>query len=514
MIDLLSFEEAISYVKSLDVYGSVLGLSNMTALAGELSNPQDNLRFIHVTGTNGKGSVCAFLSAILTEAGYTVGSYNSPAVLSDIDQFSINTKTISEELYAKSVSIVKGVCERIVAAGGIQPTRFEVETMVAFKAFEIAECDIVVLETGLGGRDDATNIIKNTLVHVFTSISMDHSAVLGDTLSKIAENKSGIIKSSAPTVMYLRDTADMTDEEKSAVNDAADVISKRCSEYGSELHIVSDDLVSNIFIKKNSLYFDMPKLKLLKLKLSMKGAYQPANATVAVYAIKQLLDRGYVITRQDIEKGLKKAYIPFRFEKISFKVQKIVDDIHSVDITADDIAGMITKDNERSQKNMVDIILDGAHNPDGAKKLMKSLELVYPNREYIYVAGVFRDKDYEKIARITGEKAKKIFVIRNNDTERSLESEVLSNEFLKYNKNVVDIENVDDALERALKETAESGQVSDKGQHEAEEKQQASEKKRQVAEGCPVIVCFGSLSWLRYVKKYINCLLKGALKCL
>ena len=119
----MTFEEAITYIKSLDVYGSVLGLSNMRALCAELDNPQDGLKFVHVTGTNGKGSVCAFLASILTEAGYTVGAYNSPAVLSDIDQFSINTRTISEELYAKAVSIVKSACERIVSLGGVQPTR-------------------------------------------------------------------------------------------------------------------------------------------------------------------------------------------------------------------------------------------------------------------------------------------------------------------------------------------------------------------------------------------------------
>lgn len=460
MIDLLSYEEAISYVKSLDVYGSVLGLSNMISLADELSNPQDNLRFIHVTGTNGKGSVCAYLASIMTEAGYTVGSYNSPAVLSDIDQFSINTEQISEELYARAVSIVKSACDSIVSIGGIQPTRFEVETMVAFKAFEMAECDIVILETGLGGRDDATNIIKNTLVHVFTSISMDHSAVLGNTLSEIAGNKAGIIKSGAPTVMYKRDISDMTDEEATSVAEAIEIISNRCRENESKLHIVTDDFYSNLCIRKDRLCFDIPDLGLSNLKLKMKGAYQPANAVVAVYAIRELLDKGYVITRQDIERGLKKAFIPFRFETLSLETEK--------------------KDGTTC---VIDIILDGAHNPDGAKKLMNSLRLVYPDRKCIYITGIFRDKDYEKIAEITAERASEIFVIRNKDTERSLESDTLAEVFLKYNKNVFNIENVEEAIRRAL------GMVEDKWQ---------------VSEDDTVIVCFGSLSWLRYVKEYIS----------
>ena len=502
MIDFLSFEEAIVYVKSLDVYGSVLGLSNMIALATELDNPQDSLRFVHITGTNGKGSVSAFLASILTEAGYKVGAYNSPAVLSDIDQFSINTEIITTDLYARAVSIVKNACDTITARGGVQPTRFEVETMVAFEAFKIAECDIVVLETGLGGRDDATNIIKNTLVHVFTSISMDHIAILGDSLSDIAMNKVGIIKSNAPTVMYYRDTSGLDDLEATEVAKACDVISNCCKVHGSKLVTVCDSATDNIFVKNDKLHFDIPSLNLFNLKLKMCGAYQPYNAAVAVYAIRELLDKGYVISKRDIEKGLKKAFIPFRFE-----VEKA-----KVDITYNSDEMSTLEAGCKSGGYAVDIILDGAHNPDGARKLMNSLRLIYPDRKYIYVTGIFRDKDYEKIASITGKQASKIFIIRNTDTERSLEADKLSEVFLKYNKNVVSMGNVKLALGEAIKEAAAYEVVSHElASHEVVSHEATLNKCKDDSVSSallpadkPVVVCFGSLSWLKYVKGFIN----------
>lgn len=450
----LSYADAIEYIKSLDVYGSVLGLDNMRILAEELDNPQEGLKFVHVTGTNGKGSVCAFLTSILKEAGYKVGSYNSPAVLSDIDQFRINMTIISKELYAEAVSIVRSACERVAESHGIHPTRFEVETMVAFVAFYIEKCDIVVLETGLGGRDDATNIINNTMLHVFTSISMDHSAVLGDTLLEIAEVKSGIIKTSAPVLMYDRLDAELTDVEISDVSAVNDYISKKSDSIGSSLYTVSDKSISNVTYNDGFICFDMDEYAHKSLKLSMRGAYQPINAAIAVKAAHILAEIGYNITDKDIAKGLKKATIPFRFEKY----------------TAD---------------HKVDIILDGAHNEDGAKQLVKSLEFVYPDREFIFVSGIFKDKDYEKIAKLTANKARKIIVIQNEKSERSLDKDVLCSVFEKYNNNVKTADDIDTALYEAIEEA--TCTICANATH-------------------PVVICFGSLSWLRDAKKCIKSL--------
>lgn len=438
----MTFEEAIVYIKSLDIYGSVLGLGNMRALAAELDNPEAGLRFVHVTGTNGKGSVCAFLSEILIEAGYRVGSYNSPAVLSEIDQFRIDMNIISEELYAEAVTLVKDAAFRVKENTGIHPTRFEVETMVAFVAFYLEKCDIVILETGLGGRDDATNIIENTLLHIITSISLDHCSVLGNTIAEIAANKAGIIKTSAPVLMYGGKSTE------NCIGDALSVISERCADTGSSLITVLDEMVSDIRRTDRKLVFSIPEAGLYNLKTGMTGVYQPVNALLAVYAARILSEIGYVINEENIRKGLKNTKIPFRFERMAYKG--------------------------------VDIILDGAHNPDGARQLVESINFNYPDSNLVYITGVFKDKDYEEIARITGGMAGKVFAVENAFSERALDKTVLAEVLNKYNSDVECAESVGEALDEAVKYVRKQRLVN------------------------PVIICFGSLSWLRYARDYIT----------
>lgn len=425
----MTFDEAISYVKSLDVYGSVLGLDNMRTLAEALDNPQDGLKFVHITGTNGKGSTSAFLTSILTEAGYKAGSYNSPAVKSNTDQFRINMEIVPDELYAEAVSLVKEACDLIVSNGGLQPTRFEVETMAAFVMFYLEKCDIVVLETGLGGVDDATNIINTAILHIVTSISMDHADVLGDTLEKIAENKSGIIKTSAPVILYDRSVTDNSED----VIKANAVFEKKCEMLGADLYKVND-------------------LEAREFELSMKGAYQSENATLAIKAAYVLHDLGINISEENIKKGLKDAAIPFRFEQIKVN-------------------------------NQVDIILDGAHNPDGAYQFIKSLELNYSGRECIFITGIFKDKDYQEIARITATRAGKIYIIKNEKSSRSLSKSILAETFRKYNDNVIIADSIRDAISSAFTEANEKCDAS--GKH-------------------PIVCCFGSLSWLNDAKDIIK----------
>ncbi|MDO4187839.1 MAG: Mur ligase family protein [Lachnospiraceae bacterium] len=425
----MTFDEAILYIKSLDVYGSVLGLENMRGLADYLDNPQDGLKFVHVTGTNGKGSTSAFITSILKEAGYKVGTYNSPAVKSDTDQFRINMDIVHDDLYAEAVSIVKEASELYISDTGRHPTRFEVETMVAFVMFYMEKCDIVVLETGLGGINDATNIINTAVLHVVTSISMDHANVLGDSLIKIAENKSGIIKTSTPVVMLDRTKST---EGPPDYTEVIKVFSDRCKEMDADLYLVDDT-------RENP------------LELTMKGAYQSENASIAIKAAEVLADMGYRLLESDIRKGLKNAEIPFRFEHIEIE-------------------------------SSIDIILDGAHNPDGAVQFAESLKLNYPDREYIYITGIFKDKDYKEIARITGDKAIKIYTIENEKSVRALDKSVLAEVYRQYNNNVVIADSIRDALEKAYSEAIVRLDVN--GNH-------------------PVICCFGSLSWLNDAKEIV-----------
>ena len=192
--DNVTYKEARVYLDEVSKYGSVLGLDTVRELLRELGDPQKDLRFIHVAGTNGKGSVLAFISTILSEAGIRTGRYISPTVVSYLERIQINGKWIPEEEFAELVEEIQKAIVRMEAKGFHSPTVFEIETAIAFLYFRKKQCGIVVLETGLGGKEDATNIVEHTLVSVFTPISRDHMGFLGDTLEAIAEHKAGIIK--------------------------------------------------------------------------------------------------------------------------------------------------------------------------------------------------------------------------------------------------------------------------------------------------------------------------------
>ena len=190
----MNYEEARVYLEQVSKYGSVLGLENMKALLDRLDNPQDELKFIHISGTNGKGSVLAYLSSILQEAGYKTGRYSSPALFSYRERIQINGEMIDKDSLARYVTVIADIVEDMRRSHQAAPTVFEIETAMAMMYFKEKKCDIVVLETGLGGALDATNVIRTTLLEVIAPIGMDHMDVLGSTLGEIALQKAGIIK--------------------------------------------------------------------------------------------------------------------------------------------------------------------------------------------------------------------------------------------------------------------------------------------------------------------------------
>ena len=190
----MTYKEARVYLDRVSKYGSVLGLGAIRKLLCELGNPETDLKFIHIAGTNGKGSVLAYTSTILSEAGYRVGRYISPTVVSYLERIQVDGRWISEDTFAGLTNMVQNAIARIEAAGDASPTVFEVETAIAFLYFREMNCDLVVLECGLGGAEDATNVIEQTLLAVFTPISRDHLGILGSTLEEIASVKAGIIK--------------------------------------------------------------------------------------------------------------------------------------------------------------------------------------------------------------------------------------------------------------------------------------------------------------------------------
>lgn len=221
----MNYKEAVAYIEEVQTYGSVLGLENIVELCKRLGNPQKDLKFIHIAGTNGKGSVLAFVSAILSKAGYKVGRYISPTIFDYRERIQINDKMISKQALGAYMGRIKEVCDAMAEEGLPHPTIFEMETAMGFLYFKEKGCDMVVLETGLGGITDATNVIENTVVAVVTSISKDHMGFLGDSLKEIAQKKAGIIKEGCLAV---------TSRQESSVRK---VLEEACKNRGTELFL-------------------------------------------------------------------------------------------------------------------------------------------------------------------------------------------------------------------------------------------------------------------------------------
>lgn len=425
----MNYSEAKDYLTKLDTFGSVLGLSRMRELVTVLNDPQNDTDIIHITGTNGKGSILCFLSYIMKKQGLVVGSFSSPAVAGVRDCFRIDNEIISEELFAECTTDVKNACDFIIEKGHEHPTRFEVETAIAFLAFKKSKCNIAIVETGLGGEGDSTNVIDNAVMNIFASISLDHVKELGPDIKSIARNKAGIIKSSAPVIICANN------EEATAQ------VENRASEYNAKVYKVLARDITNKNVSEEGITFDFDGIN--NIHVSMCGAYQYINAAVAIKAMKIL----YNTDSEIIKNGLHNTKWPFRFERIS--------------------------------SNPL-IYLDGAHNEDAALKLRETLDNLYKDRYLIFVIGIFKDKDYDRICEITLPIARKVFVTKNDLNKRSMSAEELFKVALKYNKNSEIKNSVDEAVKASV---AYADSNKDKE---------------------PIIVMFGSLSWLDKAKKIIG----------
>src|SRR3954452_5852287 len=253
------YKEAIDYLYSLRLFGTKLGLENTFRLAELAGNPQEQLRFIHVAGTNGKGSTCAMLEAIYRASGLRTGLFTSPHLVSFCERIQVNRTLISEEAVVQLVSEIRKLASHF--SPGASPTFFEIVTVMALKYFAREKCDVVIWETGLGGRLDATNIV-NPLLSIITNVQFDHQQWLGDTLDKIAFEKAGIIKPSVPVVCGPSEP------------EALEVIQRTAIERGAPLHLVSDESVA--------------KWSEQTARLSLEGAHQKMNAAVALEAVEVL----------------------------------------------------------------------------------------------------------------------------------------------------------------------------------------------------------------------------------
>lgn len=326
----MNYSEALQYIHSLSVFGSVLGLERIEKLTDTLGNPQNDLKFIHIAGTNGKGSTCTMIAQILTAAGYKTGLYTSPFVVDFRERIQVNGNYIDKDSLAQLTEKVKNT--------GVQVTEFEFITAVAFLYFKEQNCDFVVLETGLGGRFDATNVISSPIVSVITKIDYDHTAYLGETLTEIAGEKCGIIKKS-PTVCYPL-------QETEAFNTIKDKSNQLILPNIERLKILKTTPFGNTFIYKDEEY-----------ETSLSGVHQVYNAITALETVSQL---GIDIDSKAYKKGITKASIPARMEIISEKPL---------------------------------VVLDGAHNPDGATVLSSFMEQF--SGKIVAICGMMADKNCE-----------------------------------------------------------------------------------------------------------------------
>ncbi len=367
----MNYSEALEYIHSNFWMGSKPGLSRTQDLLARLGNPQDRLKFIHVAGTNGKGSFCAMLSSILTEAGYKTGTYTSPYILRFNERMKINGKDIPDETLARLTDEVRPIAETMEE----KPTEFELITAVAMLYFAREGCEIVVLECGMGGRLDSTNIIKTPILSVITGIALDHTAFLGNTVAAIATEKAGIIKEGIPC-LWCGDDAD-----------AKAVIENVAKLKNAPLYTVDRSRFVLHSATLDGTEFDYEAYS--HLSLPLLGLYQRENAQNVLTSVGLLNSLGLSIPEKAVKEGLKKTAWPARFEKVS-------------------------------QKPL--ILCDGGHNPQGIESCVESVKFYFPHERILIVTGVMADKDYRYMAKRLAEVGKEVFCL-TPENPRSLRGE-------------------------------------------------------------------------------------------
>lgn len=427
----MNYREATEYIEELQQYGSVLGLDSMRELCSRLGNPQDELRFVHIAGTNGKGSVLAYVSTILKEAGYRVGRYLSPTITDYRERFQIDGRFITQSGLCKYLEQVKEAAEAMAAEGKPHPTPFEVETAVAFLYFLDKKCDIVVLETGLGGALDATNVVKTTVAAVFASISMDHMAILGDTLEKIALVKAGIMKDRCYVVTARQDPP------------VAKILKQAALLRKCKLYTADAERAKQVYYGVTKQRFTYAGYK--NLEISMLGKFQIENAVVAVETIQVLAKAGFPVKEEALRRGLLLTSWPGRFSVIGKKPL---------------------------------FIADGAHNEDASRRLAESLQFYFAEKKMIFILGMLKDKEYEKVINNTCNMAEHIITVTPPIRERAMPAYELAQAVRECNGNVTVADSVPEAVEIAYL--------------------LASREKD------AVIVAFGSLSYLGELMKVVE----------
>ena len=422
----MHYKETLEYIQSLNQYGSVLGLDNMLRLCEKLGHPETRCKFIHIAGTNGKGSTAAYIAHMLMAAGFRVGRYVSPTITDYRERFQIGKHMITQKDLCEYVERLKAVCEELVAEGHPLPTPFEVETALGFLYFAEKKCDYVVLEVGMGGATDATNVIPAPVACVWASISMDHMGFLGKDLTSIAGVKAGIAKEGSLLISCKQE------------REVEVVLQKKAEQVGGSLVVADASKATGIKYGLTTQQFSYKGLP--KLKIHLAGIHQISNAVTAVEVMLQLRKMGVDISDKAIYKGLEDTIWQARLEVLGKQPL---------------------------------FVIDGAHNEDAARKLVSSIETYFSGKRMIYIMGVLKDKEYEKILSMTAKYAEHILTITPPENPRALGAYELALAAREYHNQVTNLSSLEEAVEV-------SHLLADKD---------------------TVILCFGSLSYLGAIKK-------------
>ena len=400
----MNITEALQYIDGTQWFGSKPGLERTEALLDKLGRPQDRLKYIHIAGTNGKGSCAAMLASILKAAGYRTGLYTSPYLFRFHERMQINGEPVSDEALADLVTRIRPLAEAMED----HPTEFELITAAALLWFAEEHCDIVVLEVGLGGRLDATNVIAAPEAAVLMNIGLDHTAVLGDTLEQIAAEKAGILKPGCEAVAYQQQES------------VLEVFRQKAREVGAGLHVADfsqlvpefDSLEGQSFTYRGEPY-----------ALALLGDHQLRNAAVVLETVEVLRRRGWRISHEAVEHGLYATAWPARFEPVSEEPPFIV---------------------------------DGGHNPQCAESVRRNLLHYFPESRRVLLVGVLRDKDYPALFDILNEAADAWVCVTPN-SERALPAAELGKFLERYGKPVTVCESIPDGVETAREQAGEDG---------------------------------------------------------
>lgn len=399
----MTYEQTLDYIHSVSWKGSRPGLARITELMHRLGDPQKDLKFIHIVGTNGKGSTAAMLSSVLTKAGCRTGMFTSPYVLCFRERMQYNGEMISEEELAEVTEAVRPFADAMED----KPTEFELITAIGLLWFAQQHCDIVVLEAGMGGELDSTNVIPAPEVAVFTNIGLDHTEYLGDTVEKIAATKAGILKPGCDCVLYPN------------VPSVEQVIHARCEQHGITLTTPDFAQLTPHSSTLDGQLFDFENRTLLFSPLL--GAHQLHNASVVLTVLDRLKARGWEIPEGAIRAGLAATYWPGRFEVLSREPL---------------------------------VLLDGGHNPQCMQALSQAVQDYLPDRRLIVLTGVLADKDYDAMYAQTAPYATS-FVTVTPPNPRALSASDLAAFLQKYGKPVTVCETVEAGVEATLAQAEE-----------------------------------------------------------